>query len=87
MKPGGRVAILLSKDEYSERRLNTWRKDILKGKRLEAFVSLPKWDEDRYGPEANLLIIRNSITKKKVFKTSINTFETIDELIKSFQNR
>lgn len=85
LKPGGRLAIILEADEYDEKRVKAWKKDMLKGTTIDALISLPAWDEERFGPQSNLLIVHNSSTDHAMFKETLDSFDDMDDLVTQYQ--
>ncbi|OQY28025.1 MAG: hypothetical protein B6244_08780 [Candidatus Cloacimonetes bacterium 4572_55] len=85
LKPEGRLAIVLPKDGYRLRRLNAWKRDILRQKTIAVFIELPSWDESKYGPESILAIFHGREKKAPQFKATLDKFENAPALIESYE--
>ncbi len=86
LKPNGRLVILLGKHEFNEKQFN---KELLKDRVLDAVITLPEWDESKYGPSCDLLLIRTNKIEAPMYKATLNSYDetTVTNIVEAYRKR
>lgn len=84
LKPNGRLIFLASNEEISDKRLADMRKDVFKKASIKAKITLPDWDEDKYGPQSSIIMVKNNDATKSTHKLEISNLEQIGKEIDNY---